>query len=122
MIDTAKLRQTLIDLAERQQCITYLQLIKRCDISPPRSMQTLTCALEVLALEDSKLNYPILSSIVIQKGNAAIPRDGFFMQLAELDLYQGPTQGSQATMFHAQLLDEVWRYWGKKTNISTQID
>ena len=122
MTDTAKLRDILIELAEQQQTITYQQLIKRCAISPPRSMHTLTNALEVLAAEDHKLNYPILSSIVIQKGSTAIPRDGFFMQLIELRLYNGPTQGNQAQMFHAQLLDEVWRYWGKQVDFTAQTD
>ena len=112
MANTNKVRAQLIQLAEQQQTITYQQLIAICQISPPRSMQKLTNALEVLAAEDAKLNYPILASLVIQKGKAAIPRDGFFLQMHELGLYQGPTQGSQAQMFHADQLSQVWRYWG----------
>ena len=122
MTDTAALRQLLIELAEQQKTINYQQLIKRCSIKPPRSMQTLTHALEVLAAEDFKLGYPILSSIVIQKGSAAIPRDGFFMQLIELNIYSGPTQGSQALMFHSQLLEDVWRHWGKQTDFTAHPD
>lgn len=113
MLDISALKNRLIDLASQKKCLPYQQLVSEFNILPPNSIRQLTDVLELITSEDVLIGRPILTSVVIQKGKAAIPRDGYFMQLQTLNVYNGSTSGPEAAMWHANHLEEVFRFYAK---------
>jgi len=67
-----------LDLARRQRhLLTYRALLERLQLPSP-AMQTLTAALEYLAVLDARAEQPLRSSLVISQGASRLPRTGFF--------------------------------------------
>ncbi len=70
-----------LDLARRQRhLLTYRALIERLQLPSP-AMQTLTAALEYLAVLDARAEQPLRSSLVISQGASRLPRTGFLSAL-----------------------------------------
>ena len=66
-----------LDVARRQRhLLTYRALIERLQLPSP-AMQTLTAALEYLAVLDARADQPLRSSLVISQGASRLPRTGF---------------------------------------------
>ena len=109
MLELNTLRAHLVRYASKQQTVSYQQLVTELAIKPPRSINTLTNALERITSEDALLQQPILAAIAVQKGNSKIPRDGFFAHLTTLGIYEGPENGPVAEMWHLEELHKVWK-------------
>ncbi len=84
-----------LDLARRQRhLLTYRALIERLQLPSP-AMQTLTAALEYLAVLDARAEQPLRSSLVISQGASRLPRTGFFECVERLGRFAGPVDGME---------------------------
>ncbi|MCI0910676.1 hypothetical protein [Pseudomonas putida] len=99
-----------LDLARRQRhLLTYRALIERLQLPSP-AMQTLTAALEYLAVLDARAEQPLRSSLVISQGASRLPRTGFFECVERLGRFSGPADGMEAASWHASEVVRVFEY------------
>ena len=99
-----------LDLARRQRhLLTYRALIERLQLPSP-AMQTLTAALEYLAVLDARAEQPLRSSLVISQGASRLPRTGFFECVERLGRFSGPIDGMAAASWHASEVVRVFEY------------
>jgi hypothetical protein len=106
-----ELRRVLSALARNGHSITYRDLASLAGIDPPHAIHRLTLALERLAREDHAAGRPLLSALAVSRVGA-VPGRGFFELLSELGRFQGPSQGPQAALHHAEELALALAYWG----------
>jgi hypothetical protein len=99
-----------LDHARRQRhLLTYRALLERLQLPTP-AMQTLTAALEHLAVIDAKADQPLRSSLVISQGASRLPRTGFFECVEKLGRFSGPSDGVAAASWHASEVVRVFEY------------
>ncbi|MBH3459754.1 hypothetical protein [Pseudomonas putida] len=99
-----------LDLARRQRhLLTYRALLERLELPPP-ALQTLTAALEYLALRDARAEQPLRSSLVISQGASRLPRTGFFECVERLGRFSGPVDGMEAASWHASEVVRVFEF------------
>ncbi|WP_443190555.1 hypothetical protein [Pseudomonas indica] len=99
-----------LDDARRQRhLLTYRALIERLQLPPP-AMQTLTAALEHLAVLDARAERPLRSSLVISQGASRLPRTGFFDCVARIGRFAGPSDGVAAASWHAAEVARVFEF------------
>jgi hypothetical protein len=112
LIDTNKVRKTLVEHCINHQTITYKELANQLGIEPPHSIGQVVALLESCQEDDATLRQPQLAAVVIQKTGQNYPRAGFFQKLSELGLYSGPYQGPEAQMWHQNELEKVFSFYG----------
>ncbi|MBC3419346.1 hypothetical protein [Pseudomonas sp. RW3S2] len=99
-----------LDLARRQRyLLTYRALLERLELPTP-AMQTLTAALEYLAMIDARAEQPLRSSLVISQGASRLPRTGFFECVERLGRFSGPVDGMEAASWHASEVVRVFEF------------
>ncbi|MBD8493724.1 hypothetical protein IFR09_17375 [Pseudomonas syringae] len=99
-----------LDMARRQRhLLTYRALIERLQLPTP-AMQTLTAALEYLAVLDARAEQPLRSSLVISQGASRLPRTGFFECVTRLGRFNGPSDGTAAAAWHASEVVRVFEF------------
>src|SRR3984957_5380916 len=74
----AKARAFLENFAKRRIPITYQELAKALQISPPQSIHQVTEALERLMEEDAAADRPLIAALAISKARGGLPAPGFF--------------------------------------------
>jgi len=99
----------LDDARQSRHLLTYRALIERLQLPPP-AMQTLTAALEYLAVMDARAEQPLRSSLVISQGASRLPRPGFFQCVARLGRFSGPPDGAAAASWHAAEVARVFEF------------
>jgi hypothetical protein len=87
-----------------QNLITYAELADAAKIPGPHRIHKLTIWLEDVLQADHAANQPIRAAWVISRSRGGIPAPGFFMKCKEIGLYDGPTDGPKAQVFHLNLL------------------
>ncbi|GAB7532434.1 hypothetical protein PS3A_48490 [Pseudomonas sp. 3A(2025)] len=101
---------TELDTARRQRhLLTYRALLERLQLPSP-AMQTLTAALEYLAVLDARAEQPLRSSLVISQGASRLPRTGFFECVSRLGRFSGPSDGTAAAAWHASEVVRVFEF------------
>ena len=104
-----RLRSHLDGLARQGKTISYRQLAMLADIPSPMVIRRLARALETVIREDHAAGInPSVACLAVSQASPAIPRAGFFMLLRELELYNGPAEGSEAEAFHADCIQQVF--------------
>lgn len=99
-----------LDVARHQRyLLTYRALLERLALPTP-AMQTLTAALEYLAMLDARADQPLRSSLVISQGASRLPRPGFFECVEKLGRFSGPSDGVAAAAWHASEVVRVFEY------------
>lgn len=99
-----------LDMARRQRhLLTYRALVERLQLNTP-AMQTLTAALEHLAMLDARADQPLRSALVISQGASRLPRPGFFECVERLGRFCGPADGTAAASWHASEVARVFEY------------
>lgn len=99
----------LEDARRQRHLLTYRALIERLQLPAP-AMQTLTAALEYLALQDVQASRPLRSALVISQGASRLPRPGFFECVVRLGRFQGAIDGLAAATWHAAEVVRVFEY------------
>lgn len=81
-----RVRRMLDEAPEAALPMTYRQLAEALGLTPPRTIQRVTTALEALMREDVHHGRPLISALVVsQRGGAEkLPAAGFFEVAAEL--------------------------------------
>ncbi|GED22274.1 hypothetical protein HHA01_12510 [Halomonas halmophila] len=64
--------------------LTYRQMTEVLGLTPPRTIQRLTDALEVLMRDDVANGRPMVAALVISQRGEGLPAAGFFELAAEL--------------------------------------
>lgn len=99
----------LDDARQQRHLVTYRALVERLQLPTP-AMQTLTAALEYLAVLDARSERPLRSALVISQGASRLPRTGFFECAARLGRFNGPADGSAAASWHAGEVARVFEF------------
>lgn len=103
------LRLHLESLAREGKTISYRELAKLAGVPEPQVIRKVAEALEEIIREDNAACIEAsIASLVVSQANPAIPRAGFFMLLRELGVYEGPDEGEEAAMFHADCVRGVF--------------
>ncbi|SFK63590.1 hypothetical protein [Methylocapsa palsarum] len=108
----ARERAFLESIAKRRILITYQELAKALQISPPHSIHRVTEALERLMEEDAAADRPFIAALAISKTRGCLPGPGFFDCARRLGRFAGDPDGQDARMFHASELNAVFACWG----------
>jgi hypothetical protein len=107
------IRETLRQIADQRETITYRDLAARTQVPPPHTIHTLTLLLEDLVREDHAADRPLLAAVAVSRAQAGVPGPGFFQLLSELGRYAGPDRGAEAAAVHDVELQAAWAYWGR---------
>jgi len=111
-LPTHAVRAFLESLAKRRIPITYQELAKALQISPPHSIQRVTVALEHLMEEDAAADRPFIAALVISNVRGGLPAPGFFDCARRLSRFAGDPDGQDAWSYHAAELNAVFARWG----------
>ncbi len=99
----------LKDARQQRHLVTYRSLLERLQLPTP-AMQTLTAALEHLAMLDAQAGRPLRSVLVISQSASRLPRTGFFECTARLGRFCGPVDGTAAASWHAGEVARVFEF------------
>lgn len=108
----ARLRAFLENVARRRIPITYQELAKGLQISPPHSIHRLTEALERLMGEDAAADRPFIAALAISKARGGLTAPGFFDCARRLGRFAGDPDGQDTWSFHAAERNAVFARWG----------
>jgi hypothetical protein len=108
----ARLRAFLENVARRRIPITYQELAKGLQISPPHSIHRVTEALERLMEEDAAADRPFIAALAISKARGGLPAPGFFDCARRLGRFAGDPDGQDTWSFHAAERNAVFARWG----------
>ncbi len=99
-----------LEYARRQHhLLTYRALVERLELPTP-AMQTLTAALEHLAVLDARAERPLRSALVISQDASRLPRTGFFDHVTRLGRFTGSPDGVAAASWHAAEVARVFEF------------
>jgi hypothetical protein len=108
----ARVRTFLENFAQRRTTITYQELAKSLQISPPHSIHQVTEALERLMEEDAAAKCPLIAALAVSRARGGLPAPGFFDCARRLGRFAGDPDGEDARTFHAAELHAVFACWG----------
>jgi hypothetical protein len=103
------LLEALEDARRQRHVVTYRALIERLQLPAP-AMQTLTAALEHLAVIDARAERPLRSTLVISQGASRLPRPGFFEHAVRLGRFSGAPDGMAAASWHSAEIVRVFEF------------
>jgi hypothetical protein len=103
----------LVRLARSRQLTTYsdISLLASLDMSVEADRQQMSLILEEIARFEHSQNRPMLTALVIHRGNDNNPGEGFFSIAQELGLFQGSRNNIERTTFWAQQVGDVHVHW-----------
>ena len=104
----ARVRAALEGLARSGRTMTYKDLAELAGVPEPHRIHRLTGWLESLARDDHAQGRPILAAVAVSRTRDGLPGRGFFMLMAELGRYGGPTDGPEAQRHHAAEIGRVF--------------
>ena len=111
---------SLRSVAKRRIPITYQELAKALQISPPHSIHRVTEALERLMEEDAAAERPFIAALAISKARDGIPAPGFFDRARRLGRFAGDPNGEDARTFHAAQMNAVFARWGDSVTTNNE--
>lgn len=117
-----RVRSFLEHVARRRVPITYQDLAKALELSPPNTIRQLTVALEHLMEEDAAAGHPLIAAFVISKARGGLPAPGFFDYARRLALYSGTKDGAEARVFHASAFGAAVTFWGAAAQATSVVD
>jgi hypothetical protein len=106
-----RLRQYLLKIAEQRVPITYRELAKALELTPPNTIHQVTEALEHLMAEDEAAGRPFIACIAISKARGGLPAPGFFDCARRLGRFAGDEAGPEAWAFHAAEFNAAVSFW-----------
>lgn len=106
-----KVRAYLGQVARRRVPITYKELARALQLSPPNTIHQVTVALECLMEEDAAAGRPLIAALVISKARGGLPAPGFFDCARRLGRYSGTEDDPDAWTFHALAFNAAVAFW-----------
>jgi hypothetical protein len=108
-----ELRTCLQNRAAAGLTITYGELARLLELSPPNTIHQITVALECLMDEDAETCQPFIAALVLSKARGGLPAVGFFDCARRLGRFAGDPNGVEAQRFHAAELNAALKFWGR---------
>ncbi|MGO3055451.1 hypothetical protein ACT3R7_13125 [Halomonas sp. AOP43-A1-21] len=98
MTDVATaVRQLLATAPEKTLPMTYQQVAAALGLTPPRTIQRVTQALEQLMRDDAASHRPFIAALVVSRRGENMPAAGFFEQAVALGRFPAhPIQHTEA--------------------------
>ena len=90
--------------AKNRTLITYAELADAAVIPAPHRINKLSVWLEATMDHDHAHSMPLRAAWVISRARGGLPAPGFFIKCIALGLYDGDTNGAEATAFHLNQL------------------
>ena len=106
-----RLRVHLQALVALRLPITYGEVAKGLQLSPPNTIRQVREALQQLMAEDASAKRPFIAAMVISNWRGGMPAPDFFDCAARLGRFAGDATGSDARAFHAVELNAVLALW-----------
>ncbi len=106
-----RLRAYLRIVAEQRLPVTYQEVAKALELTPPNTIHQVTEALEHIMTEDAATDCPFIAAIVISKARGDLPAPGFFDCAARLGRFDGDAAGLEAWAFHAAEFNAMVAFW-----------
>ncbi len=101
-----------LELVARQRVpITYQELAKALQLTPPNTIHQITVALECLMEEDAGAGRPLIGALVISKARGGLPALGFLDCARRLGRFDGDLFGPEARTFYAAEFDTAVAFW-----------
>jgi hypothetical protein len=104
-------RNLLQEKAILGKTMTYRQFASEIGIVTAPVIATCVKILEELMKQDARAQRPMLAALVVQQGEAGIPRLGFYQLLKELQLFFGEMQGEDAVCWHKMEINKLKMYY-----------
>lgn len=79
-----QVRKLLETVPEEALPLTYQQVANALELTPPRTIQRVTQALEYLMREDAEAQRPFIAALVISRRGDDLPATGFFELAVQL--------------------------------------
>jgi len=117
-----RVRASLERVARRRVPITYQELAKALQLSPPNTIHQLTVALEYLVEEDAAAGRPLIAALVVSKARGGLPAPGFFDCARRLARYSGTEDGPEAWAFHASAFNAAVTFWGAAAEATGAVE
>ncbi|NQW11704.1 MAG: hypothetical protein HQ481_17715 [Alphaproteobacteria bacterium] len=117
-----RVRPFLERVARRRVPITYQDLAKALQLSPPNTIHQLTVALEYLMEEDAAAGRPLIAALVISRARGGLPAPGFFDCARRVARYSGTEDGPEAWAFHASAFNAAVTFWGAAAEATGAVD
>ena len=117
-----RVRPFLERVARRRVPITYQDLAKALQLSPPNTIHQRTVALEYLMDEDAAAGRPLIAALVISKARGGLPAPGFFDCARRVARYSGTEDGPEAWAFHASAFNAAVTFWGAAAEATGAVD
>lgn len=107
-----RVRTYLQHKAIKAERVTYKALADAMKLTPPKTINQITRALEYLMEEDALNKHPFIAALVVSRGRRGLPGLGFFEIAHQLGYFSGDPSGTEAAAFHAKALTLAIAYWG----------
>ena len=103
----------LVDLARAQHLTTYSDIAPLAGLSMENEVdrERISQILGEIVLHEVGEGRPMLTAIVIHRGNDNNPGEGFYAIATELGLFNGSRQQLRRLEFWARQVQEVNSYW-----------
>lgn len=108
-----RLRRLLLEQARSGSPATYREVAQRLDLVPPRTIQRVTHALEILTAEDVAAGRPLIGALCVSRSQENLPARGFFLAARELGVFSGDPDGQEARDFHDLELQRALSFYGR---------
>lgn len=107
----------LVQLARNKQLTSYSDIapLAGLDMNVEADRQRISLLLEEIARFEHSHKRPMLTALVIHRGNDNNPGEGFFSIAQELGLFQGSRDDIVRTTFWAQQVGDVHALWRQST-------
>jgi len=104
-------RELLEQNAPIGRILSYREFAAALGISKAPVIAACTKILETIMRQDADAQQPMLAALVVQQGLPRIPRQGFFQQLSQLNLYHGQSSGTSAEQWHLKEIEKLKEYY-----------
>jgi hypothetical protein len=105
----------LLELASNRLLTSYSDIapLAGLDMNAEKDRKKMSELLEEIARFEHGENRPMLTALVIHRGNDNNPGEGFFAIALELGLFQGSRDDIMRTTFWTQQVADVHAHWRK---------
>jgi hypothetical protein len=111
------LYEKLVQLAKNEELTFYSKIAPLLNLSMDNEddRDKIAQLLGEIAKNENQQNRPMLTALVIHKGNDNNPGEGFFSIAKELNLYDGSRDQLDRVTFWVNQVRKVYNYWQQHT-------
>jgi hypothetical protein len=105
--------EALVSLARTRQLTSYSDIapLANLDMSVEADRDAMSFILEDIARFEHDASRPMLTALVIHRGNDNNPGEGFYAIAQDLGIFNGSRDAIDRTTFWAQQVSDVHEHW-----------